>query len=104
MFLARTHSGFQSTSSRLGKKRITRQRSRPSTTVGCFASAPLFQTIWRSIVRYIRGTQAGREVFDVAPGAGAPTDGDPGQLASAWYEYTPTGALDIAFGETMPDA
>ncbi len=34
----------------------------------------------------------------------APTDGDPGQLASAWFEYTPTGALDIAFGETMPDA
>lgn len=34
----------------------------------------------------------------------APTDSDPGQLVGAWYEYTPTGALDIAFGETMPVA
>lgn len=34
----------------------------------------------------------------------APIDGDPGQLVGSWYEYTPTSALDIAFGETLPVA
>lgn len=31
-------------------------------------------------------------------------DADPGYPIGAWNEYTPTGALDIAFGETLPSA
>jgi len=34
----------------------------------------------------------------------APFEGDLGQIVGSWYEYSPTGALDIAFGETLPDA
>ena len=27
-----------------------------------------------------------------------------GELIGTWHEYTPTSALDIAFGETLPSA